>query len=168
VLWSAIVVYIALVFFVFQWSGYAGLVLLLAGAVVWFVLMKNRNQLRGTRLSTICERCDAPLAEHAGMPVGTCLACGHVQSWADKKGSQICVAATHNDDGRKSRKKLGGALPRVRRGRRFVSHVTSQSPLYFVAMKSLEIAIHELHTVGYSARLTESGTGGGRAKGEDL
>jgi chromate transport protein ChrA len=84
VVWSAIVLYAAVVFFAFQWSGYAAAVLLVAGAVAWFVVMKNRNQFRGTRFSTSCERCDAPLAEHAGMPAGTCLACGHVQSWADK------------------------------------------------------------------------------------
>jgi len=84
VLWSGVILYAAVVVFVFQWSGYAGTVLLLAGAVVWFFLMKNRSQLRGTRLSTTCERCDAPLAEHVGMPAGTCLACGHLQSWADK------------------------------------------------------------------------------------
>jgi hypothetical protein len=83
VVWSGIILYAVAVLFAFQWSGYAATVLLVAGAVAWFLLMKNRSQLRGTRLSTTCERCDAQLAERVGMPVGTCLACGHLQSWAD-------------------------------------------------------------------------------------
>jgi len=48
------------------------------------------------------------------------------------------------------------ALAFVRRSRRFVGCGTSQTLLYFVVMKTCEIAFRELRTVVYSARLTKS------------
>jgi hypothetical protein len=82
-LWFIVGGFLFIALIISEWSSVGAIALLIIGGFAGLIVLRQHGPFHGALPATDrCQKCDALLQQHAGLPQRTCTQCGHSQSWS--------------------------------------------------------------------------------------